>query len=570
MNHGHIRSRLEAEGLDAELTADRSTLFLTFKVGEKQVKLVHVFPDELLRTPKFLLANGHDGQLAHVGVDHDAGLGVVCIDDPGSTAINTDCPDQVYVETVQEHINLLTRLIDEPEHNRAELLREFDAHWAILCRKPAGGHHELFVEWDGHGVETLQVKPPQANQGSDLRKRHIAFASARPPESVWDIAELETRQNVGMALGVPLDDVDPPPAAREELLAWYFSTTRQVDRMGHREWRLLKRKGRRNYWIVLSAEIPDGETMFAIHWSSSARGPLPSSEEDAGAGQWTLTPYRVRSLSPASLVPRGGGSVGLREKSVLLVGCGSIGSELALMLTSAGLGQLTISDPDTFSEENLYRHVLSVKDIGQLKSEALASEIALRHPWAEVRSCRRRLEELRDPAVLQPFDLVVVAIGSPTVERVFAEYCRKEELHVPVMNSWLEAYGIGGHAVLAVPPQRGCWHCAYVDPNTLGRGLTSNLNFLQPGEVVMRNHGGCGTQFMPYSGIAAGCTATMAADLAVRFLVGEVATSSKVSWKRDDGLPTPDTLKMTRRYQCFAKSLRILPLYDENCDLCSG
>ena len=68
------------------------------------------------------------------------------------------------------------------------------------------------------------------------------------------------------------------------------------------------------------------------------------------------------------------------------------------------------------------------------------------------------------------------------------------------MNCWLEGYGIGGHAILAMPRTKGCWHCAYVDPNTLTRGLTSNLNFLKPGQVVMRNHGGCGTQFLPYSG----------------------------------------------------------------------
>ena len=253
----------------------------------------------------------------------------------------------------------------------------------------------------------------------------------------------------------------------------------------------------------------------------------------------------------------------------MLVGCGSVGSELALRLTSAGVGRLTVSDPDKFSEENLYRHVLSVRDIGRFKTDAIASEVALRHPWAEVTSWRKRLEELREPAVLRRFDLVVIAIGAPTVERVFAEYCRQAALDVPVINCWLEGHGIGGHAILAMPGTRGCWHCAYVDPEKLTRGLTSNLNFLQPGQVVMRNHGGCGTQFLPYSGIAAGCTATMAADLAVRFLGGEVAISSKVSWMGSDAEARRASFEVTWRYRHFAESLRILPLCDGNCDLCS-
>ena len=83
-------------------------------------------------------------------------------------------------------------------------------------------------------------------------------------------------------------------------------------------------------------------------------------------------------------MPRGGGSLDLGQKSVLLVGCGSVGSELALRLTSAGVGSLTVSDPDELSEKNLYRHALSGKDIGRLKTEALADEMALKHPWADV------------------------------------------------------------------------------------------------------------------------------------------------------------------------------------------
>ena len=570
MNREGICNCLQSAGFDAELTEDRSRLTLAFNVRKGRITLVHTFPDDLLRTPKFRLVSGHEGKLAHVGVERNGEPGEVCIDDPGSTAVNIARPELVYLETAQEHVNLLTRLITEPGYNRAEQLREFGAHWEILCGKSTGGQHELFVDWDGHDVERLQVKPPQATSGSDLRTRHIALANAQSPESVREIAELEKRPTVGIALGVRLRSVEPPPAVHEELLAWYFRAISQVDQMGRREFRRLYGKRRHDYWVVFAAEIPGGETFFAVHWNSGAAGPLPSSVKEAKAARWTATPHRVRSLSRGSLVPRGGGSLDLRRKSVLLVGCGSIGGELALKLTSAGVGRLTVSDPDTFSEENLYRHVLSVEDIGRPKAEALASEIALRHPWAEVNYSYKRLEELRDSVLLQQFDLVVVAIGSPTVERVFAEFCRHEALRVPVMNSWLEAYGIGGHAILAVPGQRGCWHCAYVDPNTLGHGITSNLNFLNPGQVVIRNLGGCGTQFLPYSGIAASCTATMAADLAVGFLGGEVVASSKVSWKRDSTLRTGDSLEMSWRYRHFADSLQVLPLYDDNCDLCNG
>lgn len=566
----YIRSYLENAGYDAELTACASTLTLAFDVGERRITLVHEFPDDLLHPPIFRLSGGYDSKLAHVGVERNGKPGEICIGDPGSTAVNTDRPERVYLATAQEHVDLLTRLIEDPEYNRVEQLREFDAHWVILCRKTAGGLDELFVSWDGHEVVGLQVfRPPRRTSGSDLRATHIALPNAQQPAWVCGPAESTRRQIVGKALGVRLGGLEPPPATREELLAWYFRAVEKVDVVDQRELQRLHKKRRRDYWLVFSAPTPDGQTMFAIHWHSPLKVPLPSSEAEVETGRWTATPYRVRSLSRESLVPRGGGSLDLGRKSVLIVGCGSVGSELALRLTSAGVGRLTVSDPELFSEDNLYRHVLSVKDIGRFKTRALAGKIALRHPWAEVTAWDKRLEGLRDSAVLQPFDLVVIAIGSPTVERVFAQYCHREALGVPVMNCWLEAYGIGGHAILSIPEVKGCWHCAYVDPETLTRGLTSNLNFLKPGQVVVRNHGGCGTS-LPFSGTAASCTATMAADLAARFLAGYVSGSSKVSWMGPDVEARQASLEVTWRYRRFAQSLRILPLHDENCDLCSG
>ena len=62
----------------------------------------------------------------------------------------------------------------------------------------------------------------------------------------------------------------------------------------------------------------------------------------------------------------------------------------------------------------------------------------------------------------------------------------------------------------------------------------------------------------------------MTADFVVRFLAGEVATSSKVSWKGGDAESIRASLGVTRRYRHFDESLRILPLHDENCDLCGG
>ena len=470
MNRDRIQSCIAGLGHDARFTEAGSKLLVDFVVRGRTVTLAHTFPDELLCLPKFHLLPGHGfGKLAHVLTEENCESGEVCIADASSTAVNADQPELAYRDTVEEHVRLLTRLIEDPAYNQEEQLREFEAHWEMLCNAAGEGPNELFVAWDGDKAEGLQVKPLPADSSTDLRKRPIALAGTLANDSrlasVRDSAGWRTRQAVGKALAVPLSDLEPAPTPQDDLLAWYFRTVDHVDSAGRRELKRLHKKNSREYWLVFSAPIPDGETMFALRWQAPSQRPLPMSVEEVKAGRWTATPHRVRSLSRRSLVPRGGGSLDLGSKSILLVGSGSVGSEVALRLTSAGVGHLTVSDPDKFSEENLYRHTLSVKDIGRPKTEALAKEIARKHPWAKVTHWSKRLEDLRKPAELRSFDLVVIAIGSPNVERAFAEFCSQEAIDVPVINCWLEGYGIGGHAIMAVPGTKGCWHCAYMDPD---------------------------------------------------------------------------------------------------------
>ena len=115
----------------------------------------------MLHLPKFDLVGGHGfGKLAHVLTDGKDDSGEVCIADASSTAVNTDRPELVYRETVEQHVRLLTRLIEDPAYNRREQLQEFEAHWQILCGNAAGRSNELFVALDGENAEGLRVKPP--------------------------------------------------------------------------------------------------------------------------------------------------------------------------------------------------------------------------------------------------------------------------------------------------------------------------------------------------------------------------------------------------------------------------
>ena len=135
---------------------------------------------------------------------------------------------------------------------------------------------------------------------------------------------------------------------------------------------------------------------------------------------------------------------------------------------------------------------------------------------------------------------------------------------MPVITCWLEGYGIGGHAILANAGDQGMLALRVCRIRKRSpRDLVSNLNFLAPHQVIMRNQGGCGTQFLPYSGLAAGYTASIAADLAVRFLEGSGNQFLQSELERIRRVETErESLAVTWRYRHFTESLRILPLHD--------
>ncbi|HEY2178519.1 MAG TPA: ThiF family adenylyltransferase, partial [Caulobacteraceae bacterium] len=67
----------------------------------------------------------------------------------------------------------------------------------------------------------------------------------------------------------------------------------------------------------------------------------------------------------------GGGQQALKSAKVAIVGAGGLGAPAALYLAAAGIGALTLIDPDVVEVSNLQRQVLfDTADVGTAKVEA--------------------------------------------------------------------------------------------------------------------------------------------------------------------------------------------------------
>ncbi|HEY3950121.1 molybdopterin-synthase adenylyltransferase MoeB [Phenylobacterium sp.] len=81
----------------------------------------------------------------------------------------------------------------------------------------------------------------------------------------------------------------------------------------------------------------------------------------------------------------GPGQQRLKAARVLIVGAGGLGAPAALYLAAAGVGRLTLADPDTVERSNLQRQVLYAEaDIGHPKARAATARLKALNPHIEV------------------------------------------------------------------------------------------------------------------------------------------------------------------------------------------
>ena len=567
--------------LDSDFYVEPATLFgedalsVSFEVGSKVVTIVHECVPEIIKLPQFLLMDSNSfGRLAHIlPVPEKDNIGAICVNEQDSVSINFERPELVFEESIKRHIDLLTSLIGNSKFNDDELLREFNTNWELNNQSLLGNNiRTLYCEPQKDVLELFQIyKPIQNSPFMNLPSSWLAITENDDQLNANLFFDKEKRhiQKEAMACVLPLQSVETDlPSNLELLKSWLCETFLRLDKKTQEFFtsQLLVQRAK-EFWLIFNVKTPSGTSWFGIRLINDSKKPFPNTVEKMHL--WNLKPIFVEIFNKELLMPRSGAKKSLDSKRVLLIGAGSVGSELADKIGAMGVGHLDITDPDVFTTSNLYRHTLNHQFIGCPKSFAIKCQLESKYPWIKVSHDLARLLDYKQTQFLNRYDLIIVAIGSPTHERIFHDYATKNKLRVPTIYTWLEGYGVGGHAVLNIPNQKGCLRCAYVDLETGRRGLASNLNFLQSDQNIVKNYAGCGEMFIPYGAMSSAQTALLAGDLAMSYLDGKLTGSTKVSWKGNDGDAKAEGLKFTERYEFFSSSLQKQPLHHPLCDVCN-
>jgi adenylyltransferase/sulfurtransferase len=98
----------------------------------------------------------------------------------------------------------------------------------------------------------------------------------------------------------------------------------------------------------------------------------------------------------------------LNQARVLVLGAGGLGAPVLLYLAAAGVGHITIVDPDTVDLSNLQRQIIhSTADISQAKVESAKQSLLAINPHIQVQTLQDRLDAAQLVTQVQAHDAVV-------------------------------------------------------------------------------------------------------------------------------------------------------------------
>lgn len=176
-----------------------------------------------------------------------------------------------------------------------------------------------------------------------------------------------------------------------------------------------------------------------------------------------LTPEDRQRYARHLILPEVGpdGQRRLKGARVLLVGAGGLGSPVALYLAAAGVGHLTVVDPDVVDASNLQRQVLhGTRDLGRPKIDSARDRLGDLNPGLSMEGLRTRLDRTNALELVRAHDLVVDGTDNFATRYLVNDAC--------VLTGRPNVYGsifrFEGQASVFCTAEGPCYRCLFPEP----------------------------------------------------------------------------------------------------------
>lgn len=170
-------------------------------------------------------------------------------------------------------------------------------------------------------------------------------------------------------------------------------------------------------------------------------------------------------------------SSSMRKKEAVILGCGSVGSLVALQLAKSGVGKFLLVDNDIIEYHNLCRHQCGISDVGKYKTIALKERILNVNPTAEVTIETTTVELIRkeifDAHCKEGYSVIVGCADNRTAD-VYANSIAVM-YHVPFVSIGFWERAFAGEIFYYLPNKNmPCYKCALGDGGELSQRENSN------------------------------------------------------------------------------------------------
>lgn len=237
----------------------------------------------------------------------------------------------------------------------------------------------------------------------------------------------------------------------------------------------------------------------------------------------TPLPLQVTRIDPAWTVGRDQHpEVSHRqEQHVLVLGAGALGSPVVDHLAKAGVGFITLVDPDIMDTANLGRHLLGAESIGKHKAEAVAHRINLGYPATVVTPHKIKAERWLQENSLSNVGMILDLTGEPDVR--WQVDCSRQQHSCPLLIGWMEPFVAAAHV------------CSLPSGTPWMQGAANLMGELEavtwPPDVI-RQEPGCSSKFQSYTAAAAAHAVALVAENALKLIDGDAHSPRVISWVR--------------------------------------
>ena len=406
--------------------------------------------------------------------------------------------------------------------NKNDFIREFDSYFGLLKDKLIA-HVVLPIE-----KKHINIKFCEKESKDKLEKRKIYFASINQKDfSIW--GHRGTQKNGIYFYIKPSEYIFPPNIFNYNLNEFL---NKLLDFINLETFKKLRSKCKNKLVLIFEIQQDEKTTNSCGFIIENPNFSLKDKVKLVSFNK--ITPLLIHRVDINYLSSRiSFSSNELSNKSILLIGCGSIGGYVFHNLIKSGCKNITLVDDDIMKPENVFRHFLGVESSYIYKAKSLANYAKNTLPEIEVKIILKKIENaIVDGDIdFNTFDYIVSAIGNHTINCWLNKYMLEKKILKTVFYIWNEPLDIGCHIVRINIKDKNDYRDIF---SIVDNEILDLSSYVKSGQTFTKTYSGCNGTFIPYGSILSIESSTLLMDLLKRELVGKVKNNTIISKKEDD------------------------------------